>query len=72
MITRIHVNQHNIKRNRKEGTNLPVLTVKDYTQNRYGHRVEIKGPSYVVYQPCDPLSCGAQVWIETHSQVTVK
>jgi hypothetical protein len=74
MLTRIHVNQHIIKRNRKEGLNDPPLTVKDYKQNRKAQRVEILGPdgevvATVVHSPDKPLSCGARVWIETESEV---
>ncbi len=71
MKTRIHINQHKIKANRKHGTNEPVITVKDYKSNRYGHQVVIHGPSKVVYQPDKPLSCGAHVWLETEAEVEV-
>ena len=71
MKTRIHVNQHNIRRNRKEGTNDPVITAKTYKSNEYGHEVDIQGPSRVVYSPDKPLSCGAVLWIETSSDVVV-
>jgi len=70
MKTRIHVNQHNIKANTK-GADLPVLTVKDYKQNRKCNEVKIDGPSVVLYSPEKPLSCGAKVWLETESDVTV-
>ncbi len=70
MKTRIHVNQHNIKKNRK-GASLPVITVKTYKENKYGNEVEILGPSRVVYSACSPLSCGAHVWIETEGKVLV-
>jgi len=69
MKTIIHVNQHVVKANRKNGTNDPVLTVKTYKENRYAHEVEIKGSSRVVYSPNKPLSCGAHVWIETQGEV---
>jgi hypothetical protein len=69
MKTIIHVNQHVVKANAKNGTNDPVLTVKDYKSNRYAHTVNIKGGSKVVYSPDKPLSCGARVWIETHADV---
>ena len=72
MITRIHVNQHVIRRNAKEGTSDPVLTVKTSKENRYAHEVTINGPSRVVYSPDKPLSCGAKVWIETQEEVTLK
>lgn len=71
MKTIIHVNQHVIKDNRKTGANNPVLTVKTYKSNDYAHSVTIKGVSTVVYSPDKPLSCGAQVWIETQAEVII-
>lgn len=72
MKKRIHVNQHNIKHNRKHGDNLPVLTIKTYKSNDYAHEVEIQGPCKVVYRPDNPLPCGAHVWIETEEEVEWK
>ena len=74
MITRIHVNQHNIKANSK-GADLAVLTVKDYKENRKANYAQILDSSdnvvaTVVYSPDKPLSCGAKVWIETECEVT--
>ena len=71
MKTIIHVNQHVIKSNRKEGVQEPVLTVKTYKSNTYAQAVEILGPSKIVYSPDKPLSCGAHVWIETEAEVKV-
>ena len=71
MKTIIHVNQHVVKANAKNGTNNPVLTVKDYKENRYAHTVNIRGESKVVYSPDKPLSCGAKVWIETQARVDI-
>ena len=71
MKTIIHVNQHNIKKNRKDNLNLPVLTVKTYKSNIYTNRVKINGPSEIMYSPDKPLSCGAHVWIETLSDVEI-
>ena len=71
MKTMIHVNQHIIKSNRKNGASDPVLTVKTYNDNTYAHEVLIKGDSKVVYSPDKPLSCGAHVWIETQGKVVV-
>ena len=76
---RIHINQHRIKANRKSSAQgaeaskklLPVITAKTYKENAYGHEVKISGPCTIVYRPNDPLSCGAHVWIETQSEVTV-
>lgn len=71
MKTRIHINQHVIKANRKHNKNNPVITVKTYKSNKYAHRVEILGPATVIYSPDKPLSCGATVWIETESEVKI-
>ncbi|MBH06027.1 MAG: hypothetical protein CMJ20_06865 [Phycisphaeraceae bacterium] len=74
MKTIIHVNQHIIKKNIKQGTEEPCLTVKDYKDNRYANRVVILDKdrnevARVVYSPHKPLSCGARCWIETQSKV---
>ena len=62
---------HVIRSNKKNGTNDPVITVKTYKSNTYGHEVDILGNSQVVYSPDKPLSCGARVWIETDGEVLV-
>jgi hypothetical protein len=72
MKTIIHVNQHVIKANAKNGMNDPVLTIKTYKDNRYAHEVEILGSSKIVYSADKPLSCGARVWIETMADVVIK
>ena len=71
MKTRIHVNQHKIRSNKKYNLNEPVITVKTSKSNTYGHQVNILGPSEVIYSPDKPLSCGAKVWIETESKVEI-
>ena len=76
---RIHINQHRIKANRKSSAQdaknstalQPVITAKTYKENAYGHEVKINGPCTIIYRPDKPLSCGAHVWIETQSEVTV-
>ena len=62
---------HVIRSNKKNGTNDPVITVKTYKSNTYGHEVDILGNSKVVYSPDKPLSCGARVWIETDGEVLI-
>lgn len=69
--TRIHVNQHKIRSNKKHGLDEPVITVKTSKSNTYANSVDIKGPSKVIYSPDKPLSCGAKVWIETTSEVVI-
>lgn len=69
----IHVNQFNIKFNRKnpDAEQRPVISVKTYKDNFYSDEVEILGPSKLVYSPEKPLSCGARVWIVTEANVLV-
>ncbi len=68
----IHVNQHNIKANKKNKNKaLPVLTAKNYKENIKTNSLQINGPCKIVYSPDKPLSCGATVWIETESEIIV-
>ena len=60
-----------IRSNAKSGKREPVITVKTYKTNDYGHETIVNGPCKIVYSPDKPLSCGAKVWIETESGVTV-
>lgn len=71
MKKRIHINQHKIRSNKKNGTKEPVITVKTSKSNDYAHEVKIEGPSKVVYSPDKPLPCGARVWIETDEKVVL-
>lgn len=68
MKTRIHVNQHVVRANKKTGRNDPMITVKRGRRNDYCHEVIILGPAKVVSQS-KPLDCGARVWLETQSEV---
>jgi hypothetical protein len=71
--TYIHVNQHIIRANRKNGTDDPVITVKQGSRNTYCSRVRVLGPSEVIYGGNDKplLSCGARVVIETEADVEI-
>jgi len=71
MNKKIHINQHVIRANKKNGTNDPVITVKTSKSNTYAKEVEILGSSKVIYSPDKPLSCGAKVWIETKAKVVL-
>lgn len=69
-VKRLHVNQHNMRANMKDGDNRPIFTCKVGKENHYGHTVEVHGPSVLVY-PENPLGCGARAWVETVSPITV-
>ena len=70
-IARIHVNQHIIKANAKNGENNPIFTIKQGGKNTYAHNVKVVGEMELVYSPYKPLSCGAKVWIETRGDIEV-
>lgn len=68
LIKRIHVNQAEIRKNRKDGGDRPTLTIQTSSGPIRSRRVVIKGRSELV-QSQKPLSCGARVWIETRAEV---
>ena len=70
-IARIHVNQHVIKANAKNGENNPIFTIKQGGKNTYAHNVKVIGEMELVYSPDKPLNCGAKVWIETRGDIEV-
>jgi hypothetical protein len=69
-VKRIHVNQHMIRANTKDDEDRPIFTCKAGKENYRGHEIQIHGPSVLVY-PEKPLGCGARVWIETLSPVSI-
>jgi hypothetical protein len=70
-ITRVHVNQHVIRANAKQGKNDPVFTIKSKGKNTYAHSVKVVGEMELIYSPNKPLSCGAKVWIETKGNIEI-
>ena len=69
-VKRIHVNQHMIRANTKDDEDRPIFTCKAGKANYRGHEIQIHGPSVLVY-PERPPGCGARVWIETLSPVSI-
>ncbi len=63
----IHVNQHKIRANKKNGTNEAVITIKEGRTNTYCHEVKVLGECTIKYGGNDKpiLPCGARVVIET-------
>ena len=70
-ITRVHVNQHVIRANAKNGENNPIFTIKSKGKNTYAHSVKVIGEMELIYSPNKPLSCGAKVWIETKGDIQI-
>lgn len=65
----IHVNQHHIRKNHKNQSNTPVITIKQSGKTLYAWGVEFTGPCKLEYHESDPLSCGARVWISTNDDI---
>ncbi len=70
-LKRIHINQHVIRANSKNEERKPPITIKTSDANHKGWSVDIHGVSQVVYRPDKPLNCGAKLWMETTSAVTL-
>lgn len=78
-MTLIHVNSNTIRSNRKHDKNDPPLSIRKTRSAKaeYAHQVSLvdaegKVVARVVYQPESPLSCGAQIWIETDLEVDLE
>ena len=69
--TIIHINRNIIQANAKNGTTNPVCRVQCGNKIVYCMEVEILGPSRMVYNPNNPLPCGAKLWIETEGRVNL-
>ncbi len=68
----IHVNRHMIGWNKKNPDNVkPPITIQTSKGSIRASDVKVEGNSKIVYKPCDPLSCGASIWIETEDPVVV-
>jgi hypothetical protein len=71
-IKRIHVNQHVIKANKKNGSNDPVLTIKTTSDNIKANHIMIGDNVRLCYAPDSPLACGATIWIETTEEIRIQ
>lgn len=67
----IHINRNIIQQNAKNNQSLPVCRIQEGKETKYGMEVIIHGPSQLVYRPDAPLACGAKLWIETESEITI-
>lgn len=70
----LHVHQNRIRANIKKESKAdmePPIIIREGRKRDYAFECAIEGPCRLVYRPHDPLDCGARLWIETESQVTV-
>jgi|TARA_B110001452_G_C14932904_1_gene326202 hypothetical protein len=67
----IHVNQHHIRDNKKNDTNLPPISVICRNKTYHCHEIDLQGHTQLIYRPKKPLGCGARLWGVTKSVVTL-
>ncbi len=66
MKARIIVNRQIVQKNRKEGTDIPPISVKTYLGTERVHEVRFTGPAVLRSATAAPSgTAGATVWIET-------
>lgn len=71
-LKKIHVNQHHIRANTKNGnTNLPIYTIKFKGKTYTCDQFQTVGNLLSRYEPDNPLSCGARCWLETKDPVAL-
>ena len=71
--TVIVVNRHVVAANRKRELKEPPLRVSlgKHGKPRYGSTIVCTSPSTIIYDPVNPLPCGATAWIETYGNVII-
>jgi len=67
----IHINRNIIQYNTKHNTNFPVVRIQYGKDIVYCKSVKWDGPSEMIYDPENPLKCGAKLWIETESELEI-
>lgn len=67
MLKTIYIDPRDLGGNRHS----PVITVKAGGNKLQGHRVNIRGPSTVIYSTEKSPSYGVSVWLETVSKVVI-
>ena len=66
MKARIIVNRHIVQRNRKDGTDIPCISVKTHRGTEQVHEVRFTGPAVLMSTNVpQPKVSAATVWIET-------
>ena len=71
-IKRVHINMHVIRKNTKEGTEDPPITVKVGKENHKCSEAEILGPAKLIYSPHKKLlNCGARLVLMTTADIAL-
>jgi len=69
-LKRIHIDKNLIYSNLKNGTDYPVVTVQNRGRSIKARTVEGFG-KWIISQDAKQLECGARLYIETRSPITI-
>jgi hypothetical protein len=72
VMTFIHINQHEIQKNRRDNTRNPVISVKQGGTTTLCNEVEIPHFGRLIYDPDNRKQCGATVWLELQPQIQLQ
>ena len=72
VMTFIHVNQTELRYNRKNKTENPVIAVKMGSTSVLCNEVKIPGFGRLIYDPKNKKHCGATVWLELESNIPLE
>lgn len=67
----IHINRNILQQNEKHDERKPICRIQEGKFVRYAYEIIIHGDSKMVYNPDNPLKCGAKLWIETEAEVEI-
>lgn len=72
VMTFIHVNQTELRYNRKNKTINPVISVKMGSNSVLCNEVKIPGFGRIIYDPVNKKNCGATVWLEVEPHIQLQ
>jgi hypothetical protein len=72
VMTFIHVNQQEIRKNSKNDTKNPVILVKQGGTTTLCNEVKIPNFGRIIYDPDNRKDCGATVWVELEAHIQLQ
>lgn len=69
ILKRIHINGALLREAKRGKKAVKPISIQNHDGLRVASKVDIKGPSTLVFSPDKRLSSGAVLWIETRSEV---
>jgi excisionase family DNA binding protein len=72
VMTFIHINQQEIRKNRQNDTKNPVILIKQGGTTTLCNEVKIPGFGRIIYDPDNRKQCGATVWFELEPHIQLQ